>query len=153
MNETTCDECGKPWGLILARGEGPSIEGALVAQVVLTELLLSEYWEPDWDPAVLKAVNVELLPRVRAERIVWISEPIARFCSDLTGDSLEGGHWYDLDGADAVMPAWLLARRKQRWCYRWDCCNIGHPTAYTGPTAQPEPLPAGRRGIGWPPLV
>lgn len=118
---TICMECGRPWGVILERGELPSEEAQHLAQLELEEELMESL---EYDLADGEIVNLIEVPKVEAEEIVWITDALANFASEhLNCDMMpESACWCVVDDVD--LPAWVLKGRARRWAYRWDCCNL-----------------------------
>jgi hypothetical protein len=123
MSESTnCMECGRPWGVILDRGELPSEKAQFLAQTQLEEELM-QYLEDGLSPDG-EVVNLTGVPQVEAEEIVFITEATAAFASEyLNCDMMPESACWSVVG-DVDLPAWLLKGRKRRWAYRWDCCNL-----------------------------
>ena len=117
---TDCNNCGRPWGVILERGELPSDEAQRLAQLELEEELM-EYLDDGL--AEGEIVNLEGLPEAEPQEIVFVTQSLADFASE-NFDSCIGDvpAWYELDDLD--IPVWLLKGRARRWAYRWDCCNM-----------------------------
>ena len=122
-----CNECCQPWGAILRRTVEPSDALWDLAQARMVDELLDVWrcWEGDDD----LSVDVSLLPRVEPLQVVYITEATARFAAEhLNCDAFLGACWQEEDWVD--MPTWLLAGRKRRIAYRWDCCTLGHVDNY-----------------------
>lgn len=125
---THCQECARPWGILLDRGELPTPEKIEAARAELIELLW-EQWECDYEPEELARVDKTKLPPVEPSWVVYITEGLARFVDEhCLGESYADECWVEEDWVD--IPAWLLKGRKHRWALRWDCCNIGFPSAH-----------------------
>lgn len=116
-----CLECGRPWGVILERGELPSEEAQHLAQLELEEDLM-EYLEKGLDEGEI--VNLEGAPEAEPQEVVFVTQALAVFASENCGSEMFGDvpAWYVLDDLD--IPAWLLKGRARRWAYRWECCNL-----------------------------
>jgi hypothetical protein len=114
-------ECGRPWGVILERGELPSDKAQHLAQLEIEEELM-EHLEDCLDDG--EVVNLTGVPQVEAEEIVWITDALANFASEHLNCYMmpESACWYPIDDVD--LPAWVLKGRARRWAYRWDCCNL-----------------------------
>ena len=76
---STCIQCGRPWGVILERGEMPTEKAERLAQLQLEEEWM-ERLECSLDPG--EVVNLTGLPEAEAEEIVWITEATAAFASE-----------------------------------------------------------------------
>ena len=118
---TNCLGCGRPWGVILERGELPSDKAQHLAQLELEESLM-EYL--DYDLAEGEIVNLTEVPKVEAEEIVWITDALSNFATEyLNCDMMpESACWCPIEDVD--LPSWVLKGRARRWAYRWDCCNL-----------------------------
>jgi hypothetical protein len=126
---TFCQECARPWGVLLERGEEPTPQRIEEARAELIELLMTEHWEADYNADELARVDVTTFPKVFASRVVFISESLARFVDEHgLGESYADECWVEEDWVD--IPGWLLKGRKHRWALRWDCCDIGNPEAH-----------------------
>ncbi len=135
----SCIECGRPWGIILERGEEPSPEAEKLARDEMVEVLVHECWDFGYDPTdpeiveELAKVDQDKLPAVRATKVVYISPATARWISDFDlGEAFLEGCWQEVRYCD--IPTWILKSRKQRWAYVWDhrggCCELGGPEHY-----------------------
>lgn len=118
---TNCLECGRPWGVILGRGELPSDKVQRLAQLELEEELM-EYLEDGTGEGEI--VNLEGVPEAEPQEVVFVTYALANFASEHCGSEMFGDvpAWYAIDELD--IPAWLLKGRARRWSYRWDCCNM-----------------------------
>jgi hypothetical protein len=117
---TSCLECGRPWGVILERGELPSDKAQHLAQLELEERLM-EYLECGLDEGEI--VNLEGVRAAEAQEVVFVTQALADFASENFGCCIgDVPAWYEVDDLD--IPAWLLKGRARRWSYRWDCCNM-----------------------------
>lgn len=115
-----CMECGRPWGVLLERGELPSDRAQQLAQVEMEEALV-ENLEVGID--LTRIVNVETAPEVEPQEVLLVTESLAAFASEyLNADFCGDPGWYAVDEID--YPAWLLKGRKRRWAYKWECCNL-----------------------------
>jgi len=121
MSDTSsCLECGRPWGVILERGEEPSDERQRLAQMELEDEL-RDYLDESADNEVV--FDFSTLAKCCAQRIVFVTEKLADFASDRFGSYVgESPAWYRIDDCD--IPRWLLKGRAQRWAYLWDCCDL-----------------------------
>lgn len=118
---TDCVNCGRPWGVILERGELPSDSAQRLAQLELEEALMVQL---ECDIAESEIFNLEGVPQAEPQEVVFVTDALASFASEYF-DSCQIGEvpaWYALDELD--IPAWLLRGRARRWAYRWDCCNL-----------------------------
>lgn len=127
---THCQECGKPWGVILNLREQPSPNRETLARAELIEMLC-EQWECDYEPAEMSAIDWQHSDfAVTATEVVYLTESLARFVewNNICDPCWLDECWQELQHTD--MPGWLLRDRKRRWAYRWDCCNIGGAQKY-----------------------
>ncbi len=122
MELIVCNECERPWGVLLDITELPTDENRTVAQRFMEESLV-EYLEEHVLDA-FEIADIDGAPSVEAEEVVWVTEAVADFATGRLGcDQIgEGPAWYPIDQFDA--PQWLLRGRKRRWAYRWDCCQL-----------------------------
>ncbi len=121
-----CLECGRPWGVILRRGVEPGDELAIRARSMMIDDLVDQWRCDEGDDAEFV---VDLLPDVGAVRVVYLTEVSAAFAYEhLRCETIVGDCWQDAEYVD--LPAWFLRGRKQRWAYRWDCCEIGRSSNY-----------------------
>jgi hypothetical protein len=119
---TSCLECGRPWGVILERGELPSEKAQNLAQLGLEEELM-EYLEDDFDEDNGGIFNLEGVPQAEPQEVVFVTYALAAFASEHFDSCIgEVPAWYALDDLD--IPAWLLKGRARRWAYKWDCCGL-----------------------------
>jgi hypothetical protein len=117
---TNCNNCGRPWGVILERGELPTESAQQLAQLELEESLMG-YLEDGI--AEGEVVNLEGVPEAEAQEVVFVTEALADFASENFDRCIgEVPAWYELDDLD--IPVWLLKGRARRWAYRWDCCDM-----------------------------
>jgi len=117
---TNCNACGRPWGVILERGELPTEKAQRLAQLELEEALM-EYLEGGI--AEGEIVNLKGVPEAEPQEVVFVTQSLADFASENLGCCVgDVPAWYTTDDLD--IPAWLLKGRARRWAYRWDCCNL-----------------------------
>lgn len=116
-----CMECGRPWGVILGRGELPTEETQRLAQGALEKALVELFKE--WGGEV-RVDNLEVDVKAEPEEVVFVTEALASFASEHCGSEMIGEvpAWYVIDDID--IPDWLLKQRSRRWAYKWDCCGI-----------------------------
>lgn len=126
---TFCQECARPWGVILDRGVLPSDEGFASARALLIADL-RDYWDCEYEADEVDRIDWDALPPVSAVEVVYITEATSAFaCDSLNADwGVETSCWVELAWCD--LPSWLLKGRKRRWAYRWDCCDIGDAQNY-----------------------
>jgi len=121
MSDTSsCIECGRPWGVVLGRGELPSTERESEARLTITDEF-TDYFDYAEDRELV--VVPERIP-LEAQEIVLVTEALANFASDrgYSDWGLEGGAWYPVK--DLGMPTWLLKGRRRRWAYLTGCCEL-----------------------------
>ena len=75
-------------------------------------------------------LDLEKLPQVAAVKVVHLTAALAKFCDEngICDPEFETDCWQELEWVD--LPRWLLKGRKQRWAYRWDCCDLGWADNY-----------------------
>ena len=123
---TECNECGRPWGVILERGELPSDKAQHLAQLELEEELV-EYLEDDFgfERGNVMTFNLESVPQAEPLEVVFVTQALADFATENLNCEMVSDYvpaWYVV--ADLDIPAWLLKGRKRRWAYKWDCCEM-----------------------------
>ena len=130
---TNCNNCGRPWSVILERGELPTEKAQHLAQLELEEELM-EYLENGLADGEI--VNLEGVPQAEPQEVVFVTEALAGFASENCGSCIgDVPAWYTIDDLD--IPAWLLKGRARRWAYRWDCCGMNFDEfVVTAPSAQ-----------------
>lgn len=131
---THCMECGKPWGVILDRGQTPTPE---IVDAARRELLadLRDQWDCDYEPEEVDTVDWTHQDfSVRATEVVYLTEALARFCDEngICDPLFLDDCWQELAYVD--LPGWLLKGRNRRWAILWDCCGIGNLSVYVKQT-------------------
>jgi hypothetical protein len=122
---TRCQECGRPWGWILARGEQIDEHALTIARDGMIDELL-EQWACDHEPDELE-LDRAAFPPVYATEVVFVTEALGRFADELGFEGFPDlPCWTEVRWLD--VPAWLLKGRRRRSAIRWDCCNLAHPT-------------------------
>ncbi len=120
---TNCIECGRPWGVILERGELPSEKAQHLAQLELEEELM-RYLEYDFDEDNGGIFNLEGAPQAEPQEVIFVTQALADFASENLNCEMIGNvpAWYAIDDLD--IPTWLFKGRARRWAYKWDCCEM-----------------------------
>ncbi len=119
LTTVACMECFRPWGAILGRGFEPELKYETEARAMMLDELIEDM-DDDTETADLSRVEA-----LELKRVVYISEAEGDFAHDhLNCEAFIEGAWQEIDWVD--LPGWFLKGRKQRWAYRWDCCNLDY---------------------------
>ena len=125
---TCCIECGRPWGVILERGELPTEESHRLAQLAMEEELMDQL-----DEGSSHIFSLENVPEVEADEIIFVTQSLGAFASEHLGSYIgDVPAWYPISDLD--IPAWLLKGRRRRWAYRWECCTLDLDRFVVSPT-------------------